>query len=188
MERLTIEYTEGVYVPRALCSVTRDGVVDDAEGCIDWCCTQQNEKECDNCPIQDCFNRLAEYENIGLTPEQIKEVDKLYRKKCEELAKMKEKKCCPDCKHKEECIKDIEAELEEYHELEEQGRLLKLPCTPGTTVYQILPITQGAKRIIAETKADAFFLALTAVEGKFGKSVFLTLKEAQNKLKEICEN
>ena len=35
------------------------------------------------------FLRLCEYERTNLTPEQIVEIDKLYRKKCEELERLK---------------------------------------------------------------------------------------------------
>ena len=35
-----------------------------------------------------CCRRLAAYEDIGLTPEQLRQIDQLYREKCEELAKV----------------------------------------------------------------------------------------------------
>lgn len=34
---------------------------------------------------KDAMQRLAEYEDIGLEPEQIKEIDKLYFEKCKEV-------------------------------------------------------------------------------------------------------
>ena len=34
------------------------------------------------------IQRLGEYEDTGLTPEQIVDMDVMYRKKCEEVAKM----------------------------------------------------------------------------------------------------
>ena len=37
---------------------------------------------------QKCFERLAAYEDIGLTPEQLREVDKLYAEKCKEVAEL----------------------------------------------------------------------------------------------------
>lgn len=37
---------------------------------------------------QKCFDRLAAYEDIGLTPEQLREVDKLYAEKCKEVAEL----------------------------------------------------------------------------------------------------
>lgn len=36
----------------------------------------------------DLYETLKAYENLGVTPEQIREIDKLYRKKCEELNKL----------------------------------------------------------------------------------------------------
>lgn len=35
------------------------------------------------------IQKLAAYEDTGLTPEQVVEMDRLYREKCEEVAKMK---------------------------------------------------------------------------------------------------
>lgn len=63
MERLTVAIGDGNYIPRALCSVGRDGEIDDYDGCVDYCefgCYQ----ECNECGIQHCFNRLAAYENM----------------------------------------------------------------------------------------------------------------------------
>lgn len=36
------------------------------------------------------IKRLGEYEDTELTPEQIVEIDRLYREKCEEVEKLKE--------------------------------------------------------------------------------------------------
>lgn len=74
---------------------------------------------------QDCLNRLFSYEATGFEPEQVTElhdhavdlenrciaIDKEYRAKCEEVA--------------------------QYEKLEEQGRLIELPCEIGTTIYWI---------------------------------------------------
>lgn len=46
-------------------------------------------KTCDDCPVAQAFNRLAEYERIGLTPDQIREVDRLYLEKCREVNQLK---------------------------------------------------------------------------------------------------
>lgn len=56
MERLTIEY-DGHYVPEKLCTVNRYGEADDCEGC-GGC----EGEDCDLCPVQECFERLAEYD------------------------------------------------------------------------------------------------------------------------------
>lgn len=37
---------------------------------------------------EELVSRLAEYENTGLTPEQICEMDKLYQEKCREVAEL----------------------------------------------------------------------------------------------------
>ncbi|MCM1159364.1 MAG: hypothetical protein NC300_11380 [Bacteroidales bacterium] len=87
MKRLTIEYA-GEYVPMALCTVDRQGGADDCIDCKENC--EEHMHECENCPIQECFNRLAEYEDTGLTPEQIREMDRLYAEKCKETATLKE--------------------------------------------------------------------------------------------------
>lgn len=54
---------------------------------------------------------LASYEDTNLIPEQIVEIDRAYRDKCEEIAK--------------------------YQRLEEDGLFLRLPCKLGDTLYII---------------------------------------------------
>lgn len=70
MERLTIKY-EGMFVPKKICTVDRFGEADDCEPCDNVCCSGL---DCRDCVIQECFTRLGEYENTGLTPEQIREL------------------------------------------------------------------------------------------------------------------
>ena len=74
--------------------------------------------------------------------------------------------------------------LGEYEDLEEQNRLLKLPCAVGDTIYTINPLP-GEKTVIWETPADAFFCASSMLEGRFGKTIFLTQEEAEAALKEM---
>lgn len=38
--------------------------------------------------IAQCLNRLRQYEDTGLTPDQICEIDKLYTEKCREVAEL----------------------------------------------------------------------------------------------------
>lgn len=38
------------------------------------------------------FERLSEYEALGITPEQVREMDELYKKKCEEVSKLEKEK------------------------------------------------------------------------------------------------
>lgn len=66
-ERLTIEY-DGNFVPKACCTVNRYGEADDCSSCDEICeeiVRNYNGKDiaCNDCPIQKCFNKLAELEN-----------------------------------------------------------------------------------------------------------------------------
>lgn len=72
----------------------------------------------------------------------------------------------------------------EWKVAEEQNRLLKLPCAVGDTVYTLNPLP-GEKTVIWETPADAFFCALSMLEGRFGETIFLTQEEAEVALKEM---
>lgn len=79
-----------------------------------------------------------------------------------------------------------QAKLAEYETLEEQGRLLKLPCAVGDTVYTLNKLRSG-KIIIAETTADAFLCALCMLDERFGKTVFSTYEEAEKALKGMVD-
>ena len=68
--------------------------------------------------------------------------------------------------------------LADYEDLEEQGRLIKLPCKVGDTVYLI----KNSEKIV-ERKADMMFIGVLWEE--FGKEWFLTRDEAEAKLKEL---
>lgn len=68
--------------------------------------------------------------------------------------------------------------LKDYEDLEEQGRLIKLPCKVGDTVYLI-----KNSETIVERKADMMFIGVLWEE--FGKEWFLTKSEAEAKLKEL---
>lgn len=41
--------------------------------------------------VTNAMNRLAEYEDIGLTPEQLLQVDKMYADRCSEIAGLERK-------------------------------------------------------------------------------------------------
>lgn len=68
--------------------------------------------------------------------------------------------------------------LAEYEDLEEQGRLIKLPCKVGDTVYFI-----KNSETIVKRKADMIFIGIFWEE--FGKKWFPTREEAEAKLKEL---
>ena len=74
--------------------------------------------------------------------------------------------------------------LKSYEDLEEQGKLLKLPCSVGDTVYTLNTLLNG-KTVIGETTADSFLCALCVVENRFGKTIFLKREEAEAELKEL---
>lgn len=79
------EYAKDGYMPKELCSIGRDGKVDDCDTCPEYC--KDVAGICSDCAINMCFKRLAEYEKTGLSPQQLVEIDKLYQGKCEELAR-----------------------------------------------------------------------------------------------------
>lgn len=96
---------------------------------------------------------------------------------------------CPTCSICWDCdipprkckyISDALKKLADYEDLEEQGRLIKLPCKVGDTVYHVM---QG--RIVEVSNVDLFFLLLSVAENRFNNSVFLTESAAEAKLKEL---
>lgn len=99
--------------------------------------------------------------------------------------------------------------LTEYEDLEEQGRLIKLPCKVGDTVwdndygrpcaYTITAFSFGeCEEYICEpvtTKEVVFYYTNSSgsitgsfAESEIGKSVFLNKSEAEAKLKELRGN
>ncbi len=73
-ERLTMDSSvvENGYTLKGLCTFGRDGEPTDELGCAEFC--DECASNCYECPIQEAFNRLAEYENTGLSPAEIEEV------------------------------------------------------------------------------------------------------------------
>lgn len=69
--------------------------------------------------------------------------------------------------------------FKEYEDLEEQGRLIKLPCKVGDDVYYILGIPNKTPCTI-----DKCTFELSDIN-KIGKTLFLTREEAEAKLKEL---
>ena len=80
---------------------------------------------------------------------------------------------------------EIASILEEYENLEEQGKLLILPCKPGDTIY--LLVNDGVnKPFIKEWKALTFMYCIS-LKNKIGKTVFLTEREAKEALEGMKE-
>lgn len=71
MKRLTIKsgQYESHYVLKCNCTIGADGKVDSEDGCIEYC--ELHGGDCEDCKIQEAFDRLAAYEDTGLTPEEV---------------------------------------------------------------------------------------------------------------------
>lgn len=112
-------------------------------------------------------------------------------------------------------ISDACERLAEYEDLEEQGRLLRLPCKVGDVVYVVtfpfnvfddIEYDENMKEEVYEAyvssvsfyksgeqyriyaKATNHFIGVYFRECDFGKTVFLTQEEAEAKLKEMEES
>ena len=85
--------------------------------------------------------------------------------------------------------------LAEYEDLEEQGLLLRLPCKVGDTVYILRKNIVNEEQVydvqyrgITYQKGQRWYVnigGLAYFEMDFGKDVFLTQAEAEQKLKEM---
>lgn len=96
-------------------------------------------------------------------------------------------------------VEDMVKKLADYEGLEEQGRLIKLPCKVGDTVYAIgfnnnkpiiyesvvLSVLITEKEIAFNVKVDEFEINSQLKQSMFDKTVFLTEPEAEAKLKEL---
>lgn len=104
-----------------------------------------------------------------------------------------ESACEPDCEE----IDVVYRRLKDYEDLEEQGRLIKLPCKVGDTVYAmgfnnnkpiiyksvVLSILITEKEIAFNVKVDEFEINSQLKQSMIDKTVFLTKSEAEAKLK-----
>ena len=97
-----------------------------------------------------------------------------------------------DCE--ESRVKSLKKKLKEYKDLEKQGLLLRLPCPIGTTLYNTTAwdtVTEKVEadgetlyRIVFKHKVSKSTFSLGDIYN-FGKTVFLTQEEAEQKLKEM---
>ena len=98
-----------------------------------------------------------------------------------------------DCE--ESRVKNLKKKLKEYRDLEKQGLLLRLPCKVGDVIYEIHPLTnritpRKIKSIVVCNCPDLTIMYKSGydysnVQDDFGKTVFLTKAEAEQKLKEM---
>ena len=103
-------------------------------------------------------------------------------------------------------ILNLATKLKEYEDLEEQGRLIKLPCKVGDTVwdndcgrpcaYTITAFSFGeceeyickpvtTKEVVFYYENSSGSITGSFAESEIGKSVFLNKSEAEAKLKEL---
>lgn len=106
---------------------------------------------------------------------------------------------CDNC----EIATSICEKLGKYEDLEEQGRLVKLPCKIGDIIYRV---NAGAKEPVIKMRVlqvnykqlreDRIIIRIDAINDNdmgescylledFGKNVFITKSEAEAKLKEL---
>lgn len=77
MERLTVKsvFLEGHYSLGSMCSIDREGGIDDEDSCIEYCEKHRDSEgsrlNCEICGIQKAFDKLGKYEDSGLTPEEV---------------------------------------------------------------------------------------------------------------------
>lgn len=76
---------------------------------------------------------------------------------------------------------EIVRRLGEYEDLEEQGKLLKLPCAMGDTVYAIEVDEENFTHFYCPRKISEYKFNLQMMDllGMFGKCIFLTREEAE---------
>ena len=101
-----------------------------------------------------------------------------------------ERACEPDCEE----IDAVYRKLKDYEDLEEQGRLVILPCKIGTEVYDITwwdnvqekVVVKGKvyNRTVHKHKVTKLPFTYSDIDD-FGKTVFLTKSEAEARLKEL---
>ena len=82
---------------------------------------------------------------------------------------------CDDC----EITTSVCEKLGEYEDLEEQGRLIKLPCKVGTDIYYIFGIPNEMPCTI-----ESCVFELSDIN-EIGKTLFITKSKAEAKLKEL---
>lgn len=167
--------------------------------------TEKNESPCTccggigscrtDCSYKQIYDRLAEYEDTGLTPKEI-----------EDMVSVRE--ITPEAeyainKHANNLIQKLEQliaqadeknELQRYKEAEEQGLLEWLPCKVGDTIYRIiddctLPGDCGTKRMCKGCEyrnlfieEDAFHLCELTDSGKLRSGYYRTREEAEKAL------
>lgn len=160
------------------------------------CCTHFRGKECneragyctDNCPWEEAvWAKLADYEDLGFTPEEIAYMAKFFKEhtSAEAIA---------------DNMKTVAKLLEwsRWKAAEEEGRLVVLPVKVGDTVWFIRNLGGKSREELIETvvekvgvKSRGMYLKLTCNAmyetscNSIGKTVFLTKAEAEAALEKM---
>ena len=113
--------------------------------------------------------------------------EKLYKKSTWRIKECGSSGCDNICEKTENCFKcPIQKaidKLAEYEDLDEQGKLLKLPCKLGDTVYRAFRQRDNfSDREYNIITASTFRLDMLE---NIGKTVFLTREAAEAALKEM---
>ena len=103
---------------------------------------------------QTCVDRLAAYEDTGLTPEEIEAM--------------------------QHTLSEYHKVADPLLRAQADGRLVVLPCKVGDTVYRIFNPPSREPVISAHTLMSVDYIVRWI--DKFGKTVFLTREEAENAL------
>ena len=134
------------------------------------------DMDCIDCPSFDCLvERLAAYEDTGLTPDR-----------CAEFARA-------DAEGRYIVMRDAEqkgvARLRELAEADRDGRLMVLPCKVGDKLYRVFDgnisehEVQNMKYFARQRRLGIDMTPFFPDAGKFiGKTVFLTREEAEKAL------
>ncbi len=93
---------------------------------------------------------------------------------------------CTDCRMEHKQLTGWLEELLAYRKMEEQGRLLRLPCDIGTRVYKPFIVVCQEKPWIFSPNIDVHYITLEDLP-EMGKKVFLTSQEADIKLNSMVE-
>lgn len=120
------------------------------------------------CQYQANFvDRLAAYEDTGLTPGEIKSMQEKHFNGLE-MAK----------------LHSALMELKKYQEADKEGRVVVLPCKVGDTAYRLQYIEETPGRYVVGVTEMKFSLEWVA---DVGKTIFATRKEAELALKEVYD-
>nr|DAG65619.1 MAG TPA: hypothetical protein [Caudoviricetes sp.] len=82
-------------------------------------------------------------------------------------------------------LEEIAERLANREQAEEQGLLLRLPCKVGDSVYRFWYVDEKPYKVQTQVIRTLANLVAIMESGEFGKSVFLSLEEAEAKLKEM---